>query len=182
MGALRQGTQLSWRTRELARMAGVFVRSASFKRLTKEPSLHSVCPRDDSPDTTGLDDLYAAGLGPLLSLDNLELDLRALLEDGAAQVVGVDKDVLLAIIRLAMNETRLEGFPALRFMGFGKTAASRAASRGDRVAAEWPSATATMSAAPWNTYGLVEVTVTLPAQATPPAKGSGAAKTRATPG
>ena len=33
------------------------------------------------------------------------------------------------IMRLAMEDTRLEGFPALRLMGFGRTAARRAASR-----------------------------------------------------
>ena len=33
------------------------------------------------------------------------------------------------IMRLAMEETRFEGFPALRLMGFGKTAAISALSR-----------------------------------------------------
>jgi hypothetical protein len=33
------------------------------------------------------------------------------------------------IMRLAMEETRFEGFPALRLMGFGRTAARSAASR-----------------------------------------------------
>ena len=33
------------------------------------------------------------------------------------------------ITRLAMKETRFEGFPALRLMGFGNTAARSAASR-----------------------------------------------------
>jgi len=34
------------------------------------------------------EDLHGAGLGSFLSLDDLELDLRALLKDGAAGVVG----------------------------------------------------------------------------------------------
>src|SRR6516165_4311350 len=47
----------------------------------------------------GSDDLHGARLRPLLSLDNLELDLRALLQDGAPGVVRVNKHVLPATIR-----------------------------------------------------------------------------------
>src|SRR5260221_577060 len=45
------------------------------------------------------DDLHAAGLRSLLALNHLELDLGALLEDGAARVVGVDENVLAAALR-----------------------------------------------------------------------------------
>ena len=55
--------------------------------------------------TAGSDHLYAASLGSLLSLDDLELDFRALLQDGAPRVVGVNKHVLPAAIRRDETET-----------------------------------------------------------------------------
>jgi hypothetical protein len=41
------------------------------------------------------------------------------------------------IMRLAIEETRFDGFPALRLMGFGKTAARSAASRFVSLAADF---------------------------------------------
>ncbi len=41
------------------------------------------------------------------------------------------------IMRLAMDDTRFEGFPALRLIGFGRTAASKAASRFVSFAADF---------------------------------------------
>ena len=41
----------------------------------------------------------AAGLWALLALDDLKLDLGALVEAGATQVIGVDKHVLAARVR-----------------------------------------------------------------------------------
>ena len=55
--------------------------------------------------TAESDHLHGASLGSLLSLDDLELDLRALLQDGAPRVVGVNKHVLPATIRRDETET-----------------------------------------------------------------------------
>ena len=54
--------------------------------------------RNRPSDTTGSDDLDAAGLGPLLSLYDIEFNLHALLDDGATQIVGVDEYVLAAAL------------------------------------------------------------------------------------
>src|SRR3954469_5301694 len=62
-------------------------------------ALGAAARRDES------DHLYGAGLGTLLSLDDLELDLRALLQHGAADVVGVNEHVLPASIRRDETKT-----------------------------------------------------------------------------
>src|SRR4051794_22487668 len=64
-------------------------------------ALGAAARRDES------DHLYGAGLGTLLSLDDLELDLRALLQHGAADVVGVNEHVLPATVR--RDETKTLG-------------------------------------------------------------------------
>src|SRR5438045_3858333 len=55
--------------------------------------------------TAESDHLHGASLGSLLSLDDLELDLHAVLQDGAPRVVGVNKHVLPATIRRDETET-----------------------------------------------------------------------------
>jgi hypothetical protein len=47
---------------------------------------------------TGLDDLYAAGLGSFLAVDDFVLNLGAILQDSAIRVVGMDKHVFSAAI------------------------------------------------------------------------------------
>src|SRR5690349_21615538 len=51
------------------------------------------------PRTVESDHLDGAGLGALLSLNDLELDLGALVEDSASDVVGVNEYVLAATLR-----------------------------------------------------------------------------------
>src|SRR4051794_24350511 len=53
------------------------------------------------------DHLHGASLGSLLSLDDLELDLHSVLQDGAPRVVGVNEHVLPATIR--RDETKTLG-------------------------------------------------------------------------
>src|SRR4029079_16021840 len=45
-----------------------------------------------APFGASADDLHTAGLRTLLALNDLELDLGALLEESAVRVVGVDED------------------------------------------------------------------------------------------
>src|ERR1017187_3331127 len=59
-------------------------------------------PGHDLSDTTGLDDLHAAGLGPLLAFDNVEFNLGPFLNDRAPEIIGMDEDVL-ARARLARS-------------------------------------------------------------------------------